>query len=578
MTQSNHQIMTTDPVLPSDKKRVLVVSEFSELNTGFSVMTKELLARLHKSGKYELAELASYVNEDSPKLNTNPWKTYAAQPSLNKKKRTEEFNRTYNTAQFGGYVFNDVLLDFKPDVVLSWRDFWHDEFITQSPYRPYYKYIWSTCVDSEPPQQHWLNVFSTVDVLSSYSQWGLNVLKKYGGQLLQHNVSDTDTMPGVDTNIFKPMDRKAIRDKFGLSEDANIIMMCARNQLRKLYPELIRSFMRTIEQLNNAAKYEIANNSFLLLHTSVNDVGWDIIKEIQKYGAGNKVLLSYHCLQCKASYVAYFNGDHCHCPFCKTLSCLTPNTGLGASREQLAEIYNIADLYVQTHIAGALEIPILEAKACGLPVLCTAYAAPYEINRSPGSFDMIDVKMYRQESIKETGQFRGYLDEEDLSRKMTKFLLLSENSKRELRKLSRQSAEKYHSYDLTAEKWMKLIDAIEPLDPNRWYQRPRIINLDRNQLPQNLSDIQFVRWCCEKLLPYWHPKQFFNSEKTMLEQINKGFCIDPITGKNKPYNREIMINEFAEEINKINHFELHRYNILVNQPTKNTNDINFIVT
>ena len=51
----------------TEKKRVLLVSEFSLLNTGFSVMNHDLLSTLHNSEEYEVAEFSSYVSDDDPR-------------------------------------------------------------------------------------------------------------------------------------------------------------------------------------------------------------------------------------------------------------------------------------------------------------------------------------------------------------------------------------------------------------------------------------------------------------------------------------------------------------------------------
>ena len=52
------------------RKRVLLVSEAHYLHSGFGTYSKELLARLHKTNKYELAEFASYGKPNAVKP---PW-------------------------------------------------------------------------------------------------------------------------------------------------------------------------------------------------------------------------------------------------------------------------------------------------------------------------------------------------------------------------------------------------------------------------------------------------------------------------------------------------------------------------
>ena len=63
------------------KKKILWVSEASFMNTGFSVQAMECLQRLHATGKYELAELGSYVNDNDPRGLDLPWQFYGAIPT-----------------------------------------------------------------------------------------------------------------------------------------------------------------------------------------------------------------------------------------------------------------------------------------------------------------------------------------------------------------------------------------------------------------------------------------------------------------------------------------------------------------
>ena len=51
------------------KKRVLFCSEATYLNTGYATYAREVLSRLHASGKYEIAEFASYGKDGDPRNN-----------------------------------------------------------------------------------------------------------------------------------------------------------------------------------------------------------------------------------------------------------------------------------------------------------------------------------------------------------------------------------------------------------------------------------------------------------------------------------------------------------------------------
>jgi len=67
--------------MPDKKLKVLMCSEASFINSGFGVYAKEVLTRLYKSGKYEIAEFASYGFVNDPRDVGIPWRYYAMRSS-----------------------------------------------------------------------------------------------------------------------------------------------------------------------------------------------------------------------------------------------------------------------------------------------------------------------------------------------------------------------------------------------------------------------------------------------------------------------------------------------------------------
>ena len=108
--------------MPDKKKRILFRNEASFLYSGYGKYGKEVMKRLHKTGKYELAEFATYGIVNDPRCKSIPWKYYANAPAKNDP-RIQEYNKN-PTNQFGEWRFERVLLDFKPDIVFDIRDFW----------------------------------------------------------------------------------------------------------------------------------------------------------------------------------------------------------------------------------------------------------------------------------------------------------------------------------------------------------------------------------------------------------------------------------------------------------------------
>lgn len=97
------------------KKRVLLINEASFLATGFSTYGNEVLKRLYATNEFELFELGAYAEDGDQRINSIPWKFYAAAPNKN----DEEGRKIYGSDpinQFGKMRFNSVCLDCKPDI------------------------------------------------------------------------------------------------------------------------------------------------------------------------------------------------------------------------------------------------------------------------------------------------------------------------------------------------------------------------------------------------------------------------------------------------------------------------------
>ena len=105
-----------------------MVNEFSYLSTGYSTYGRELLTRLHNSGKYEVAEFATYVDHEDQRLRTIPWTVFCNAPvNQNSPNFSQDEVNEYNSNPvnaFGAWRFEDVCLAYKADAVVDVRDFW----------------------------------------------------------------------------------------------------------------------------------------------------------------------------------------------------------------------------------------------------------------------------------------------------------------------------------------------------------------------------------------------------------------------------------------------------------------------
>ena len=328
------------------KKRILLVNESSHgVYSGFSKIGYELMTRLWNTGKYELAEIANYVQYNDPKLLQAPWSVYPSTP------KNEEEEQKYREAdpysQFGSWLFEDVCLDFLPDIVWTITDHWMGpEWILKSPFRDKFKYCAMPTLDGEPQRVPWLEDYEEVDTLLTYTDYGKRTLEREAPNLKVDGV----VRPGVDPNKFQEKDKSQLRQKFGLHPDWNIVLTTMRNQRRKLFPDLFDAFNEYLDKCHQNNNEDLANKTFLYLHTSYPDVGFDIGRLLMEKGLSHKVLMTYKCAKCGAYYPSFFETEMTMCKSCENLAAHLPNTTNGLSEDELVDIFNLADIYVQYSI------------------------------------------------------------------------------------------------------------------------------------------------------------------------------------------------------------------------------------
>lgn len=538
------------------KKRVLVVNEFSKASTGFSNYMAMILPLLHANPNYTVAEMGTYASAMHPNILDQPWKVYPNEPDprLGPEVRAKYDADPIN--QFGKWSFDQVCLDFKPHIVITIRDPWHDNWIIKSAYRDKFKWISMPTCDGEPQKVEWLSEYTNVDVLLTYSEWAKNVFENAThGKLKVFGVAS----PPVDTTVFYPRDKTQIRNKFGLNEDAYIVSTVMRNQPRKLFPDLFRAFVRFLEICRENGNDDLANNTYLHCHTTQPDMGWDLPTEIRRHNLSHKVIFTYMCESCHRVYTHFYKGEKAQCLQCNKLSARFPNTAFGVSREELAEVMCLSDLYIQYATNGGWEMGIGDSKACGVPILCTEYSAMTEQANAPGGLP-IPVQRYFQETVHQTGQLRAMPDNNATAELIYKLL----NDPVRLEQMSREGIQfinEHYTPEHIAKVWTDAINAC-PVDESAWFSPPNFINT-HVAFPQGLDNNRFVYWCYANLLR--KPEEYFGWEaQKIISMLHNGF--EPThTPEGKPsrnqVNQQGIFNYFLTRANYHNQWEAKRLGI-----------------
>lgn len=611
---------------PEYKKRVLFVGEASFLNTGFSTYYRELLPRLAATNKYEIAEFGSYASTNDPKVKSfinGRWKFYGNNPETDEEKQL--FNQQdpaqpgQNTNQFGRWKFEHVLADFKPDIVIDIRDWWMVAFQERSPFRQYFKWLVMPTVDSIPQKEEWINTYNGANYVMAYSDFGIDSLRRSSPKLELRmdppgkkgfvglnrqpgRLHPVPLRPGVDAKTFyvRTEEEKAeTRRKWGLKGDVPTVLLVQRNQARKRIAEVINAFAL---MKNKYSGNETIDRAVLLMHTGWPDNSMSIdyprvIERIQRgyhgmpgggrKGIINEVCNTFMCTDEKCGDVFVAPAIHLRrsaiipCPKCGKQSARTPNTGHGLTREQLSEVYAMADVMIQASIAEGCGMPVQEAKACGTPVLVTDYAAIAEKGRKCEEYEHVDQEnstvhlggetlevAYLYEEP-ETTCWRAHTSLEDMADKMAK-MLMDEEYRKQKSKEARECVELNYDWDKNYKEWEWILDHVSPLDRSETWDKPvKIISISKEQPPADLNDQQFVEWCYVNLLGYGNPGNIdANGLKTWMQKL----MVDGQQGIPPAQSRGQIYQFFRQQAEAQNTQEMLRAGLIGKQPEEATKE------
>lgn len=238
----------------------------------------------------------------------------------------------------------DFLDEVKPDLVIAYGSIWVSPFnlLGQICSKKNIKLMFYATIEFSSLSIYFIKPLIGANYLATPSKFGKKVLMKY-------NISGDriKVVPhGVNMKIFRPF-----KSSFEGYEDMFFYGMVARNTPRKEFPVIIKAFRMLPD--------EVKENSMLYFHTSAEEEGttmhgairgWDIPLLVTKYGLQGKVLLPGRAHK-------YW----------------------GVSEEELAQIYNALNVYVHASTGEGFGLPLIEAMACGKPIIASKNTAIPEV-------------------------------------------------------------------------------------------------------------------------------------------------------------------------------------------------------
>lgn len=242
---------------------------------------------------------------------------------------------------YGNDMIGQHSKDFGADVVVTLIDAWvlRDTAQKVAPA----KWLPWLPIDHDPVPDAVLQAIESAHMPLTYSKWGHDML-------LRHGRTNTYIPHGLEPATYKILDRAQVakfkRERLGNPE--HLTIMVAAN---KGYPDR-KAFQ---VQLRAWAKFAADKpGARIYIHTDPTT------------GSGG---IDLHALCANLDISSRI---------------IVPNVyqyRLGLSAEHLAMLYNCADVFLGATMSEGFGIPIIEAQACGLPVIVTDFSAMPELVR-----------------------------------------------------------------------------------------------------------------------------------------------------------------------------------------------------
>jgi glycosyltransferase involved in cell wall biosynthesis len=433
------------------KKKVLIQTDFSLAKTGFGRNAKTLLKYLYNSNKYDLVHYCCGMPWSHPELKRTPWKSIGSLPDT--QQELELLNRDPNLARmasYGAHYLDRIIDQEKPDVYIAVQDIWGVDFAIDKPwFNKINSVIWTT-LDSLPILD---SAISCAPKVKNYWIWSNFATKALNSMGYKHIKTVHGCLESKDFYRLSDFDRKKLRNKYNLPQDAFIIGFVFRNQLRKSVPNLLEGYALWKKE-NPDIK-----NTFLLLHTHWGE-GWNIHKLCKELNVNPaEVLTTYICKNCGEYEIKNFTGQDLNCKYCGSeKSQTTTNVSIGVTEQQLNEVYNLMDVYCHPFTSGGQEIPIQEAKLTELITLVTNYSCGEEMCEKDAGSIPLEWSEYREHGT----EFRkASTYPTSIAKNLNKVYKMSKAEKVEMGKKAREWTIKNYSVESVGSTIENFIDKSE---------------------------------------------------------------------------------------------------------------------
>jgi len=257
---------------------------------------------------------------------------------------------------FDRILFTRAVSMYNPDIVVTYITPWIHPFNQLSSLcrELGVKHMWYNPVEFDEISPAYVAPMIGANLIATPTRTGKEVLSRFIPE------DFIEVVPhGVDRRIYRPMEPKPKPPEW---KDYFVYGFVGKNQFRKDIPALIEAFA--------GLSPEVKERSILYLHTTkISTAGevvhWPIDWLVAKHGLQGRVFVP--------EFVSMWQGE---------------------DEEGMARLYNSMDCYVHASWSEGFGLPILEAMACGVPVVASKNTSIPELVSDAGILVDCDPEPY----------------------------------------------------------------------------------------------------------------------------------------------------------------------------------------
>jgi len=389
------------------------VSDSVNLPTGYAQVTRNILYRLKIAG----IEIENMGFQFTPigTIPSNVPVTYSVRWPLGPTGQNlweESYGNKGSMEHHVKDVKPDILAILCDSFMIKWL---LDDVCGQKKYDKIKEYCKKTLFyfpfDSKDVYDKSAEVISLFDIKVSMSKWGRIVLKEQTG-------IDSHYIPhGVDTNVYRPLPEyvKNAYRKQNKWENKFVIGCVAKNQTRKMLPNLIQAYKNLLESHKDMV---------LFMHCNPTE-GWDLVDYVKRLGLEKKVVFGVKA------------GE------------------FGIHEDKMNVVYNLMDVHVLPTTGEGFGLPIIESMAAGVPNIVTDYTTAREIIGNNGEYIKLCNEM--PYVIGQLNTHRALPSVPDIEKKILK-LYNNESLRKKYSKRGREQIIENYNWEKIIRAWLELFE------------------------------------------------------------------------------------------------------------------------